>query len=99
MFEAEELVLGRALQRDELEIRVRPRRRANEPHLVARLAFDVENLLATVAHVDERLLRVVLLDLLARLQRNAERERRAAPASSRDDASRAPARRRRQPAA
>ena len=49
--------------------------RANERHLGARLAFDVQNLLAAVAHVDERLLRVVLLDLLARLQRNAEGER------------------------
>ena len=58
--------------------------RANEAHLVARLAFDVEDFLAAVAHVDERLLRVVLLDLLARLQRNAEGERARARVVRRD---------------
>ena len=73
--EAQKLVLGRALQRDELEVRVRLDRGANEAHLVARLALDVEDLLAAVAHVDERLLRVVLLHLLARLHGNAKGER------------------------
>ena len=98
MCEAQELVLRRALQRDELKIRVRLDRGANEPHLVARLAFDVENLLAAVAHLHERLLHVVLLDLLAGLRRNAEGERARAGVAARRP-SRAPARRRRPSAA
>ena len=69
----EELPVRGALQRHELEIRVRRDRGAHEAHLVARLAFDVEDLLARVPDAHERLLRVVLRDLLAALERNAER--------------------------
>ena len=58
--------------------------RANEAHLGPRLALEVQHVLAIVAHVDERLLRVVLRDLLARLRRNAEGERPRAGVVRRD---------------
>ena len=82
--QAEKLVLGGPLQRDELEVRVGFDGRANEAHLRARLALEIENLLTPVAHVDERLLRVVLRDLLAGLRRDAERERSGAGVVSGD---------------
>src|SRR5213075_2096489 len=70
-----ELVLRGPLQGDNLQVRIRFDRGANEAHLVARLAFEIEDLLASITYVDERLLRVVLLDLFAGLRRNTERER------------------------
>src|SRR5690242_12008455 len=62
--EPKELVPRRPLERDDLQIRIGGNRGADEAHLVARLAFDVEDFLTSVAHVDQRLLRVVLFDLL-----------------------------------
>ena len=47
---------------------------ADELHLEARLAFEVEDLLLAIAHVDQRLARVVLGDQLAGLRRDAEAE-------------------------
>src|SRR5699024_10823620 len=73
--EAQELVLGGALQCDDLNVRIRFDGGANEAHLVARLALDVENLLTAVANVDEHLLSVVLRDLLARLYGDSKGER------------------------
>ncbi len=65
--QTKKLVFGRTLQRDELQARVGLDGGADEAHLVAGIALHVEDFLATVANLDERLLRVVLLDLLARL--------------------------------
>ena len=47
---------------------------AQELHLEARLALEVEDPLALVAHVDQRLAHVVLRDDLAFLRRHAELE-------------------------
>ena len=47
---------------------------ADEADLGPRLALEVENLLAPIAHVDHRLARVVLGDELAVLRRDAEAE-------------------------
>ena len=67
-------VVGRALQRDDLEVLVVRDRAAQELHLEARFALEVENLLADVAHVHERFAHVVLRDELAVLRRHLELE-------------------------
>ncbi len=63
--EPQVLVVGRALQHDELQLLVVGDRAPQELHLEARLALEVENLLAPVAHVDEHVARVVLGQQLA----------------------------------
>ncbi len=72
--EAQVLVVGGALQHDELQLLVVGEGAAQELHLEARLAFEVEDLLAPVAHVDEHVAGVVLGQQLARLRRHAEGE-------------------------
>ena len=76
------LVLGRALQDDDLQVLVVLDRAADELHLEPRLAFEVEDLLAPVVHLDERVARVVLRDLLAVLRRHSGTGTAAAPASA-----------------
>ena len=68
------LVLGGALQDDDLHVLVVLDRAADELHLEPRLAFEVQDLFLPVAHLDERVARVVLGDLLAFLRRNLEAE-------------------------
>ena len=68
------LVVGRALQHDEQQVRIVLHGAADEAHLGARLALEVENLLRAIAHVDHRLARVVLGDQLAVLRRDPEAE-------------------------
>ena len=72
--DAQVLVVGRPLQGHELQVLVIGHRAPDELHLEARLALEVQNLLFQVAHVDERLARIVLRDELARLRRHAESE-------------------------
>jgi hypothetical protein len=74
--QAQELVLGRALQADHLQVLVVGHGAAEELQLEARLALEVEDLLAAVrrprmGHV----LLVVLRDGLAGLRGDAEAER------------------------
>ena len=57
-----------------VEVLVVVDRAPDELHLEARLAFVVEDLLAAVAHLDQRVARVVLRDLLALLRRDPEAE-------------------------
>ncbi len=75
------MFVRRSLQRDELEVRVGFDRRADEAHLVARLAFDVEDFLTSVADVDERLLRVVLRRPVRRAARGMRKVNDRGPAS------------------
>ncbi len=72
--EAQVLVVRGALQDDELEVRIGVHRAADETDLGARLALEVEDLLAPVADVDHRLAGVVLGHQLAVLRRDAEPE-------------------------
>ncbi len=82
--QAVELVLRGPLERDDLQVRVGFDGGTDELHLGARRALEVQHAFAVVAHVDERLLRVVLRDLLARLRRNSEGERPRAGVVRRD---------------
>ena len=89
------LVVGGALQRDDLEVLVVGHGAAQELHLEARLAFEVEDALARVADVHQRLAHVVLRDELAVLRRDLELEEpRARLGGHRPDAHRARASRR-----
>src|SRR5690606_17354415 len=72
--EAQVLVLRSALEYDELEVLILAHGAAQKADLVARLALEVQDLLALVAHVDERVLRVVLEDQLTILRRDAKAE-------------------------
>src|SRR6185436_20516511 len=69
-----ELVVRGPLQRNHLEVLVVGDRAAQELHLPSRLALEIEDLFARVAHVDQRLAHVVLRDELARLRRDLELE-------------------------
>jgi hypothetical protein len=70
--EPEELALRGALQQDELDVLVVDDRASHELHFPARLAFEVEDLLALPAHVDPRVARVVAFHALALLGRDAK---------------------------
>ena len=70
--QAQELVLGGTLQDHQLQIVVIRHRAPQESHLVARLALEVEDLLAPVLDAHQRRLAVVLRDLLVHGHRNAE---------------------------
>ena len=72
--EPQELVVGGPLQRDDLQVLVVGHGAADELHLEPRLAFEIQDLLARVADVDQRVARVVLRDDLARLRRDPELE-------------------------
>ena len=72
--EPQVLVVGGALQHDQLQLLVVGERAAQELHLEARLALEVEDLLAAIADVDQRVAAVVLGQQLARLRRHAEAE-------------------------
>ena len=67
--EPQELVLGGALQRDQLEVLVVLDRLPRELHLEARLAFVIEDALLAIADVDLDVALVVLRDDLAGLRR------------------------------
>src|SRR5207244_1438840 len=71
---AEVLVVGRPAKENDLQVLVVDGRAADEGRLVPRMAFEVEDLLAPIADLDERVARVVLRHLLARLRRHAEPE-------------------------
>jgi hypothetical protein len=73
--QAQELVLRRALQADHLQVLVVGHGAAEELQLEARLAFEVEDLLAAVHDLDGHVLLVVLAMGLAGLGRDAEAER------------------------
>ena len=68
------LVVGGALQRDDLQVLVVVDRAVEELHLRTRLAFEVQDLLGPIVDVDERLALVVLRDELAGARRDAEAE-------------------------
>jgi hypothetical protein len=70
--EPQELRVGRPLQEHELEVVVVRDRASHELHLPARLALEVEDLLPVPPHVDPHLARVVPVDALPLLRRNAE---------------------------
>ena len=72
--EPQVLVVGGALQHHQLQLLVVGQRPAQELHLEARLALEVEDLLAPIAHVDEHVAGVVLGQQLAGLRRHAEGE-------------------------
>ena len=72
--EAEELVLGRALQQRDVEVLVVRHPAQEKLHLPARLAFEVQDPLAAVLDDDQRLAEIVLGDHLARLRRHPEAE-------------------------
>ena len=81
--EPEELVLGRALERDQLQVRVVLDRAADELHLEARLAFEIEDRLLAIADVDVDVALVVLRDDFAGLRRDSEAEHAAGRLRSR----------------
>ena len=66
------LVVGGADQAGDDDVVAFGNGAADELVFEARLAFEVENLLLAIAHVDQRFARVVLGDQLARLRRHAE---------------------------
>ena len=72
--EPQELVLGGALERDELEVLVVLDRLPRELHLEARLPFVIEDALLAVADVDLDVALVVLRDDLAGLRRDLQAE-------------------------
>src|SRR5690606_16222954 len=69
-----ELVRSHPLERDDLKIAVRCNGTSQELELPARLAFEVEDLLPRVAHVNQRFLLVVLEHALVIPNGNTERE-------------------------
>ena len=72
--EPQVLVFGRPLQDDDLQVLVVLDGAADELHFEARLALEVEHLLAAVGDLDERVAHVVLRDLFVGLRRNLEPE-------------------------
>ena len=72
--EAQVLVLGGALQRDQLEVLVVLDRLPRELHLEARLPFVIEDALLAIADVDLHVALVVLRDDFARLRRHLQAE-------------------------
>src|SRR4030095_12673311 len=72
--ESNVLVIRCALQGDDLEVLVVHDGAAQELHFEARLAFEIEDLLAGIADVHQRFAHVVLRDELAFLRRDLELE-------------------------
>ena len=72
--QAQELVRRGALEDDHLEVLVLLDRAAEKLHLEARLALEVEDLLALAADLHQHLPAVVALDALARGGRDPERD-------------------------
>ena len=68
------LVVGCALERDELQIGIVGYRTPREPHLEARLPFVIEDALAPIADVDLHVALVVLDDELTGLRRDLQPE-------------------------
>ncbi len=67
-----ELVLRRPLQGHDPNVRIIRHRAADKLHLESRLAFEIEDLLPTIRHEDQRFALVVLRDDLVGLRGDAE---------------------------